>query len=76
VVSLVLLLAVLVSQYFPRPFFAHVTSLLLLIQTVESPAQKWPNVFGEIPLFVTYPYLLPTSIAASVTLGGVLLFCL
>jgi MFS family permease len=39
----------------------------------ESPAKKWPNVFGKIPLFVTYPYLLPTCIAASVTLTGSLL---
>ncbi|KAI0251216.1 hypothetical protein BJV78DRAFT_1361764 [Lactifluus subvellereus] len=36
----------------------------------ESPAQKWPHVFEKIPLFVQYPYLLPTSIAASVTLAG------
>ncbi|KAF8270431.1 hypothetical protein EI94DRAFT_1658702 [Lactarius quietus] len=39
----------------------------------ETPAQKWPNVFGKIPLFVEYPYLLPTSIAASVTLVGAIL---
>ncbi|KAI0302423.1 hypothetical protein B0F90DRAFT_1837230 [Multifurca ochricompacta] len=39
----------------------------------ESPAQKWPTVFGKLPLFVKYPYLLPTSIAASVTLTGSLL---
>lgn len=39
----------------------------------ESPAQKWPNVFGKLPLFVKYPYLLPTSIAASVTLAGAIL---
>ncbi|KAH9067551.1 major facilitator superfamily MFS-1 [Lactarius vividus] len=39
----------------------------------ESPAQKWPNVFGKLPLFVKYPYLLPTSIAASVTFAGAIL---
>lgn len=36
----------------------------------ESPAKKWPDVFGKIPLFANYPYLLPTSIAAFVTLTG------
>ncbi|KAI0282767.1 hypothetical protein BGY98DRAFT_1088003 [Russula aff. rugulosa BPL654] len=39
----------------------------------ESPAKKWPDVFGKIPLFVNYPYLLPTSIAACVTLTGAVL---
>jgi len=43
-----------------------------LIYSVESPAKKWPDVFGKIPLFVNYPYLLPTSIAACVTLTGAL----
>jgi hypothetical protein len=43
-----------------------------MIKSVESPAKKWPNVFGKIPLFVKYPYLLPTSIAACVTLIGAL----
>jgi MFS family permease len=52
------------------PLFASVMDLPLLVKSVESPADKWPNVFGKIPLFVTYPYLLPTSIAASVTLTG------
>jgi hypothetical protein len=50
--------------------------LPLLINLVESPAKKWPNVFGKIPLFVNYPYLLPTSIAATVTLTGALPFFL
>lgn len=45
-------------------------NLLLLFETVESPARKWPDVFGKLPLFVNYPYLLPTSIAASVTMIG------
>ena len=53
---------------------AQVTCLWLLMQIVESPAQKWPNVFGKLPLFIKYPYLLPTSIAASVTFAGVSLF--
>jgi hypothetical protein len=61
---------------FSQTFCANVTNLLLLMQIVESPAQKWPNVFGKLPLFVKYPYLLPTSIAASVTLAGVSLFVL
>ncbi|KAI0042711.1 major facilitator superfamily MFS-1 [Auriscalpium vulgare] len=33
----------------------------------ETPAKKWPEVFNSIPLFVEYPYLLPTIIASSVT---------
>ncbi|KAI0266493.1 hypothetical protein BC834DRAFT_874860 [Gloeopeniophorella convolvens] len=41
--------------------------------TFESPAKKWPDVFGKLPLFVNYPYLLPTCIAATVTLAGALL---
>ncbi|GBE81176.1 major facilitator superfamily MFS-1 [Sparassis crispa] len=36
----------------------------------ESPAAKWPSVFGRIPLFVKYPYLLPCGVAASVTFTG------
>ncbi|EJD41419.1 hypothetical protein AURDEDRAFT_90322 [Auricularia subglabra TFB-10046 SS5] len=38
--------------------------------TFESPAQKWPSLFGKIPVFVTHPYLLPCALAASVTLTG------
>jgi hypothetical protein len=49
-------------------------NLPLMIKSVESPAKKWPDVFGKIPLFVNYPYLLPTSIAACVTLTGALQF--
>ncbi|KAM5531602.1 hypothetical protein V8D89_014717 [Ganoderma adspersum] len=41
--------------------------------TLESPAQKWPDAFGKVPLFVTYPYLLPCSIAASITFIGSML---
>ncbi|KAJ6595888.1 hypothetical protein DFH09DRAFT_1135898 [Mycena vulgaris] len=40
----------------------------------ERPAVKWPSVF-EDTLFVTYPYLLPCGIAASVTLIGSILGC-
>ncbi|TFK38100.1 hypothetical protein BDQ12DRAFT_683974 [Crucibulum laeve] len=41
----------------------------------ERPVLKWPGVFGDIPLFVTYPYLLPCAIAASITFIGSLLAC-
>ncbi|VDC05150.1 unnamed protein product [Peniophora sp. CBMAI 1063] len=39
----------------------------------ESPALKWPSVFGSLPVFVDYPYLLPTIVAGSVTLTGAIL---
>ncbi|KAL5530280.1 hypothetical protein ACEPAF_6537 [Sanghuangporus sanghuang] len=39
----------------------------------ENPAQKWPGVFANITLFVKYPYLLPTIIAASITFIGAIL---
>ncbi|KAH8118483.1 major facilitator superfamily MFS-1 [Phellopilus nigrolimitatus] len=39
----------------------------------ESPAQKWPSVFAKVPLFVKYPYLLPTIIAGSITFIGAIL---
>ncbi|KAG9097281.1 hypothetical protein FRC06_007738, partial [Ceratobasidium sp. 370] len=35
----------------------------------ESPAKKW-EIFQHIPLFVEFPYLLPTMVAASITLTG------
>lgn len=41
---------------------------------VERPAVKWPDVFGDIQLFVDYPYLLPCTLAASITLIGELRF--
>ncbi|KAI0918614.1 hypothetical protein AcW1_009544 [Taiwanofungus camphoratus] len=41
--------------------------------TFESPAQKWPRVFGEIPMFIQYPYLLPCIVAASITFIGSIL---
>ena len=37
---------------------------------VESPATKWPAIFEDVPIFVTYPYLLPCAIAALVTFTG------
>ncbi|EIM88851.1 major facilitator MFS-1 [Stereum hirsutum FP-91666 SS1] len=41
--------------------------------TFESPATKWPGIFGSVPLFVKYPYVLPTIMAASVTFIGSIL---
>ncbi|KAF8068820.1 hypothetical protein FPV67DRAFT_1489839 [Lyophyllum atratum] len=41
----------------------------------ERPAAKWPGVFGSIPLFTTYPYLLPCALAALVTFTGSILSC-
>ncbi|KAG1753532.1 major facilitator superfamily domain-containing protein [Suillus paluster] len=36
----------------------------------EKPADKWPDVFGEVSLLVEYPYLLPCAVAASITFTG------
>ncbi|KDR80263.1 hypothetical protein GALMADRAFT_242597 [Galerina marginata CBS 339.88] len=36
----------------------------------ERPASKWPEIFGDVEIFVTYPYLLPCGLAAVVTLFG------
>ncbi|KAH8829191.1 hypothetical protein DL96DRAFT_1597099 [Flagelloscypha sp. PMI_526] len=41
--------------------------------TTESPALKWPDVFGNIDLFVRHPYLFPCSIAAGITFIGAFL---
>ncbi|KAI0316321.1 hypothetical protein OF83DRAFT_1173001 [Amylostereum chailletii] len=41
--------------------------------TFESPALKWPGTFAAAPLFVKYPYVLPTLMAASVTIIGAFL---
>ncbi|KAG5637021.1 hypothetical protein H0H81_006056 [Sphagnurus paluster] len=41
----------------------------------ERPAQKWPEIFGDIPLFNRYPYLLPCALAALVTFTGSILAC-
>ncbi|GAW09029.1 major facilitator superfamily MFS-1 [Lentinula edodes] len=43
--------------------------------TFERPADKWPGVFSEFPIFVEFPYLLPCVMAASVTLSGSILAC-
>ena len=72
VVSLELLSVVSVSHTFSLPFLCTSHGLTADDLSVESPAKKWPDVFGKIPLFVNYPYLLPTSIAACVTLTGAL----
>lgn len=39
----------------------------------ETPAKRWPDSIGSIPLFVDYPYILPCGIAASVTFMGAIL---
>lgn len=39
----------------------------------ETPAKRWPDTIGSIPLFVDYPYILPCGIAASVTFMGAIL---
>lgn len=39
----------------------------------ESPATKWPNGIGTVPLLVNYPYLLPCGVAASFTFAGAVL---
>ncbi|KAF8348626.1 hypothetical protein F5887DRAFT_951109 [Amanita rubescens] len=41
----------------------------------ERPAAKWPQIFESVEIFVTYPYLLPCCIAASITLMGSFLAC-
>ncbi|CAE6517078.1 unnamed protein product [Rhizoctonia solani] len=38
----------------------------------ESPAKKW-GPFTRLPVFIEFPYLLPTLVAASITIGGGLL---
>ncbi|KAG8872943.1 hypothetical protein FRB98_009283 [Tulasnella sp. 332] len=40
---------------------------------LESPAKKWPNGIGTIPLLVNYPYLLPCAVASSFTFAGAIL---
>lgn len=53
-----------------------VISWLIIVTTaqtyisVERPAEKWPQVFGPLQLFVDYPYFLPCAVAGSVTLSG------
>lgn len=36
----------------------------------ESPAKNYPQIFGNVQLFIDYPYLLPCAVASSVTLSG------
>lgn len=43
---------------------------LFFVLPVERPATKWPGIFENMPIFVTYPYLLPCAVAASVTFIG------
>ncbi|KAJ1309574.1 hypothetical protein OPQ81_006347 [Rhizoctonia solani] len=38
----------------------------------ESPAKKW-ELFADLPTFIEFPYLLPTLVAASITISGGLL---
>jgi hypothetical protein len=45
--------------------WSYLTSFL-----VESPVTKWPAIFENLPIFVTYPYLLPCAVAALVTFTG------
>ncbi|KAH0835856.1 hypothetical protein J3R83DRAFT_9725 [Lanmaoa asiatica] len=39
----------------------------------ERPVEKWPQLFGPIPLFTNYPYFLPCAVAGSITLIGSIL---
>ncbi|EGO03767.1 hypothetical protein SERLA73DRAFT_102048 [Serpula lacrymans var. lacrymans S7.3] len=43
--------------------------------SLESPAEKWPDIFRGVPLLVKFPYLLPCLIASSITLFGSVLAC-
>ena len=39
---------------------------------MAKPAEKWPHLFGNIPLFNTYPYLLPCIVSAVISCFGFL----
>ncbi len=52
----------------------HISIHILNSVLVETPAAKFP-VFQTIPLFVTYPYLLPCLLAAAITFTGAVLGC-
>ncbi|THU88597.1 hypothetical protein K435DRAFT_307650 [Dendrothele bispora CBS 962.96] len=41
----------------------------------ESPAIKWPQVFGKVQLLIAYPYLLPCAMAGSIMFTGAVLAC-
>ncbi|KIY70697.1 major facilitator superfamily MFS-1 [Cylindrobasidium torrendii FP15055 ss-10] len=43
--------------------------------TFETPVKKWPSTFESLPIFVTYPYLLPVLLASSITFLGAVLGC-
>ncbi|KAF9016981.1 hypothetical protein BDZ89DRAFT_1141080 [Hymenopellis radicata] len=32
---------------------------------LANPAQRWPETFGKLTIFIVYPYLLPCAVAAS-----------
>jgi hypothetical protein len=53
-------------------YYSGAISPGLIISVVESPAKKW-DLFKHIPLFIELPYLLPTIVAASITITGGLL---
>ncbi|KAF9259018.1 MFS general substrate transporter [Marasmius fiardii PR-910] len=38
--------------------------------TFERPAVKWPSVFGTVPFFVDFPYILPCIMASSIMIIG------
>lgn len=64
----------------PSPSIPHATdhhSSPLLGGTFSNPAEKYPSLF-DYPIFRTYPYLLPSLIAALVALIGAVFgfFCL
>lgn len=40
---------------------------------VETPSKNWPNSFGRLPLFIRFPYLLPTLIASAILFVGAFL---
>lgn len=44
--------------------------MLFITVKVESPSQKWPDVFSDSSVFGKHPYLLPCGIAGGITLVG------
>lgn len=38
--------------------------------SLEQPAEKWPETFGQVHILVKYPYLLPCAVAGSITMIG------
>ncbi|KAF5361313.1 hypothetical protein D9758_010294 [Tetrapyrgos nigripes] len=43
--------------------------------SLESPAEKWPRIFGKVELFMKLPYLLPCVVASLIPFFGALLAC-